>query len=115
MNGDQEKAILGDPPIGDVENSANSVLSSIFNNLKANATVLVDQPTPRLFFPNGIELITITVKIGTIDIELEIAGANELAALLPRATSPSMTRRLCVMRRLDTYSPRFWFVVTLRS
>ena len=78
MNGDQGKAILGDPSIGEVEKSANSVLSSIFDNLKANATVLGDQQ-PRLFFPNGIELITITVKIGTIDIELEIAGAKGIS------------------------------------
>jgi hypothetical protein len=77
MNGEREKA-FGDPPIGDVENSAKAVLSNLFDNLKGNAAVLADQQT-RLFFPNGIELIMITVKIGTIDIELKIAGAKGIS------------------------------------
>ena len=48
--------------VGSVEKSTRQVLAAVFENLKSNAGVKADGPT-RLFFPNGIELISVIVKV----------------------------------------------------
>jgi hypothetical protein len=62
--------------VGDVEESTKAVLVAVFENLKNNANVKGEGPT-RLFFPNGIELISLIVKVNLkdgVDVEIKIAG-----------------------------------------
>lgn len=37
---------------------------------------------PRLFFPNGIELISIIVRVSGVDVELKVAGKAGINSLL---------------------------------
>ena len=62
--------------IGDVEKATRDVLGAVFSNLKDSATVKAEGQT-RLFFPNGIELISVTLKVNAkdgIDVEVKVAG-----------------------------------------
>jgi len=75
MNGN-ESSKLADDRIVEVEKSTREVLTSVFESLKNNVGVKADGPT-RLFFPNGIELISVIVKVNVkdgIDVEVKIAG-----------------------------------------
>ena len=82
---------MGDPglPSGQdvaaAENSTKQILSAVFDNLKTNAGVKVDGPV-RLFFPNGIELISVIVKVNVqdgIDIEVKVAGEKGVKGSSP--------------------------------
>ena len=62
--------------VGTVEKSTRQVLDAVFENLKSNAGVKADGST-RLFFPNGIELISVVFKVNAkdgIDVEVKVAG-----------------------------------------
>ena len=61
---------------------ANELLKTAFKELKE--TVLDSRgEDPRLFFPNGIELISITLNVVKyVEIEFKIAGAAGIKALL---------------------------------
>ena len=75
--------------IGDVEKSTRQVLAAVFENLKSNAAVKADGTT-RLFFPNGIELISVIVKVNVkdgIDVELKIAGEKGIKGTLIEGAS----------------------------
>jgi hypothetical protein len=57
------------------------VISDVFVKLKDSAAV-----TPRLFFPNGIELIDVSVSVGLtakgIEVKVKIAGEKGIGSLL---------------------------------
>lgn len=57
----------------EITDAVQRLMAHTVSELKANA---VTQPAgeSRLFFPNGIELISIVVKVGPADVELTIAG-----------------------------------------
>lgn len=62
--------------------AAKELLSSALSELK-NVAETQPSATPRLFFPNGIELISITVKLlSDIDIVFKVAGAKGISGLL---------------------------------
>lgn len=62
--------------------AAKELLSSALAELK-NVAETQASTTPRLFFPSGIELISITVRLlSDIDIIFKVAGAKGISGLL---------------------------------
>src|SRR5262245_13799203 len=75
-----------------VEKSTRQVIAALFENLKTNAGVPADGST-RLFFPNGIELISVIVKVNVkdgVDIEVKVAGEKGVKS----AVSPDGGQRV---------------------
>ena len=70
-----DESLRGPGGIAEVKDTATQVLEALFANLKAHAQVAADEPS-RLFFPNGIELISVSVKVTPIEITLTVAGAK---------------------------------------
>lgn len=68
-------------PITKAKQDPNQLLSTALKELKQ--TVFdKERQDPRLFFPKGIELISITVKVDKyVDVELKVAGAEGIKAL----------------------------------
>jgi hypothetical protein len=77
--------------VGEAQQTAINVLNSAFDNLGKGAAVKGD--APRLFFPQGIELISISVKVGAVEITLEVAGAAGIKKTLD-VSQPSSTPQL---------------------
>lgn len=73
--------------ITDAQQTAINVLNAAFTNLKQDGTAKSD--APRLFFPNGIELISITVKLTPVEVTLEIAGAAGIKHPLDGSPHPA--------------------------
>lgn len=74
-----------DPTITLVSAEAQKLLNEAFKNLKSAASVKEAAEPPRLFFPNGIELIYIKLEAGLtektkVSVELKIAGEKGLKA-----------------------------------
>jgi len=68
-----------------VSSEAQKLLVEVFKNLKSAASVKAAEP-PRLFFPNGIELIYIKFEAGLSEktkvvVELKIAGEKGIKGL----------------------------------
>jgi hypothetical protein len=78
MSNDIENSNL-DQTITLVSSEAQKLLTEAFKNLKSAASVKEAVEPPRLFFPNGIELIYIKLEAGLsektkVAVELKIAG-----------------------------------------
>jgi hypothetical protein len=89
--------------VGAVEKSTRQVLAAVFENLKTSAGVKADGPT-RLFFPNGIELISVVVKLNVkegIDVEVKIAGEKGIKGAIDGARRTAIASRSPVIRFLD--------------
>ena len=62
------------------------MLADIFDKLATHGAVKVDgQPT--LFFPNGIELIPITVEVGVMEVDVKVAGEKGVKGPLAEAVA----------------------------
>ena len=91
--------------VGSVEKSTRQVHAAVFENLKSNAGVKADGPT-RLFFPNGIELISVIVKVNAkegIDVEVKIAGEKGIkgSAVFEGARRTAVASRVPVISLLE--------------
>jgi hypothetical protein len=87
-----------EPGIASASSAAKELLTAALKDLKESA--LADDaklastdrdPAARLFFPNGIELISITVKVAPVEIEFKVAGEKgikEMTMLLDSETAP---------------------------
>jgi len=71
--------------VSDLTKPVQDLLDGILTKLKETAAIKGPAQAP-LFFPNGIELIQVTVKVGPADVEVTIAGPKEVREL------PSKTR-----------------------
>jgi hypothetical protein len=60
--------------IGDAETTTKNLITHVVTTLQSSATVRAADP-PRLFFPGGIDKISVVVKLTPIDIEITISGA----------------------------------------
>src|SRR5690349_15697767 len=81
--------------IGDVEKATRDVLGAVFNNLKDSATVKAEGQT-RLFFPNGIELISVTLKVNAkdgVDVEVKVAGEKGIKMVAAARAGDGHTHR----------------------
>ena len=59
--------------VNDITDAVQQLLQKILTDLRGSATKQAADE-PRLFFPHGIELISVVVKIGPADVEVTIAG-----------------------------------------
>src|SRR5262245_60497155 len=70
--------------ITSAESEAKAILEAALDKLRT--AVKPETPgaatEPRVFFPNGIELISITVSIGAVKVELKVAGEKGIKGLL---------------------------------
>jgi hypothetical protein len=83
-------------PVNDITNAVQQLLQKTLTDLKGSvATHAAGEP--RLFFPNGIELISVVVKIGPADVEVTIAGEKGIKA----AGSGTMRMPLIVQHNRD--------------
>lgn len=57
----------------DISDAAQAITKEVVSQLR-DAASTADAATPRLFFPHGIELIDVVVKVGPADVEIRIAG-----------------------------------------
>jgi hypothetical protein len=65
-------------PTSDIEivkKSASEALASVFDAVKKNVDVKGERAAP-VFFPQGIDFISLTVKIGDIEVDVTIKGPN---------------------------------------
>jgi hypothetical protein len=60
--------------VGGINDAAKQVLDELFEKLKDGVALKAD-PT-RLFFPNGIELISVDVELGPAKVIIKVAGSN---------------------------------------
>jgi hypothetical protein len=67
--------------ITSAKDAAKEVLIATFDELGGKAEPK-DKEKPRLFFPNGIELISITVDVSGIKVEIKVAGEKGVKGLL---------------------------------
>ena len=66
-----------DVTITSASGAAKEILSSALNNLRKTA-LSEQEGQSKLFFPNGIELVSITVQVATVKVEFEVAGEKGL-------------------------------------
>ena len=71
MTKDARTVSLGDTE--KAEQLAKMLFERLSTILKEGAAVKADGPA-RLFFPNGIELISVVVKVGPVQLEAKVAG-----------------------------------------
>jgi len=69
----------------ELSDAAQSITEKIVSELK-DAGSRADAAEPRLFFPEGIELISVVVKVGPADVEVTIAGAKGVKGAALRAS-----------------------------
>jgi hypothetical protein len=69
----------------DLTKPVHDLLDGIITEFKRTAADK-DAAEPRLFFPNGIELIQVIVKVGPADVEVKIAGQKGVRETQSRAT-----------------------------
>lgn len=67
-----------DARISSASSAAKDILSSALNNLKG-AALSDENGQPRLFFPEGIELIEITVEVAGVKVGFKVAGKEGFA------------------------------------
>ena len=75
-----------DVAIASASSAAKELLSSALNELK-NVLLARVKEQPRLFFPNGIELISITVKVSAVEVEFKAAGEKGISGLVDSGQS----------------------------
>jgi hypothetical protein len=63
------------------KDSAKEIISVAFDELAKNAKPGAGEQ-PRLFFPNGIELMLFTFEVSGVKVEFRVAGAAGIKALL---------------------------------
>ena len=68
--------------IATAKDAAKELLSAAFNELEKRAKPEAGEE-PRLFFPNGIELIFIKLEVSGVKVEFKVAGAKQIPGLLP--------------------------------
>lgn len=76
----------------ELADAAHSITQKIVSELK-DASSKADAAAPRLFFPNGIELIDVGVKVGLAEVKVKIAGAQGIKGGLIQASEVMMTTR----------------------
>ena len=70
-----------DASITSATSEATALLNAAFSDLAKTVGVKA-AVEPRVFFPNGIELISITVSVSAVKVELKVAGEKGISALL---------------------------------
>jgi hypothetical protein len=85
MHGKEEKTMddVGNTnvEITNAKDTASELLTSALNDLR-NTCKVEEGEEPRLFFPNGIELISITLSVSKISLEFKVAGAAGISGLM---------------------------------
>jgi hypothetical protein len=99
----------------ELADAARTITENIVAGLR-DAALKPDASDPRLFFPEGIELINVVVKIGPADVEVEIAGAKGLThftggRLEVRDPGPALNRDVTAADQLSCHSREeiIWF------
>lgn len=70
---------LGADTVKDVSGAVQDLIGNLVSNLTSNdkpRPMAEKDAEPRLFFPNGIELIDVTVSVAGVNVHVEVAGAN---------------------------------------
>jgi hypothetical protein len=80
----------------DVTDAVQSLLQKILTDLKGSATAAA-AGEPRLFFPNGIELISVVAKVGPADVEVKIAGEKGIKLADSKPIGTTTTFRIVFM------------------
>jgi plastocyanin len=85
------------PPPSDAPTTAVDLLNNIISKL-GGATVSAPAGETRLFFPDGIDLISLTVNIPPVDITVEIAGPKSTSATQKSTSlsSPPAIRQITI-------------------
>jgi hypothetical protein len=63
--------LASSPRFGDISSAVESLISKVAQTMRSTPPAAAEN---RVFFPNGIELIDLDVKVGAIEIKLTIAG-----------------------------------------